>query len=281
MAAFGDAGFEYQRKRFMRPDAYRYWRPDAQRWMSPEAWRLLGPGDPPREATPLREQKRSPDLLREPAKAIEAEREKLFRLKRILADLKFDLVLRRFARKYSPDQPRVPVGNPDGGQWTSALAIAGMPRIPGQRPPTGPEQTGVAKELALWLAEMGLSAFDVIARGSWLYDSIPNIVSYLDAPKSLGELQEDISTPKAGYDVHHIVERASAAADGYPIRRIDASDNLVRIPRMKHWEINAWYQRPNENFGGASPREYLRYKDWDERERVGLDALRQSGVLKP
>jgi hypothetical protein len=22
-------------------------------------------------------------------------------------------------RKYSPDQPRVPAGNPDGGQWTS------------------------------------------------------------------------------------------------------------------------------------------------------------------
>jgi hypothetical protein len=25
----------------------------------------------------------------------------------------------RFERKYSPDQPRVPAGNPDGGQWTS------------------------------------------------------------------------------------------------------------------------------------------------------------------
>ena len=25
----------------------------------------------------------------------------------------------KFLRKYSPDQPRVPAGNPDGGQWTS------------------------------------------------------------------------------------------------------------------------------------------------------------------
>ncbi|WP_319796870.1 hypothetical protein [Nitrobacter sp.] len=24
------------------------------------------------------------------------------------------------ARKYSPDQPRVPAGNPDGGQWTDS-----------------------------------------------------------------------------------------------------------------------------------------------------------------
>jgi hypothetical protein len=28
------------------------------------------------------------------------------------------------ARKYSPDQPRVPAGNPDGGQWTDGGGIA-------------------------------------------------------------------------------------------------------------------------------------------------------------
>lgn len=41
------------------------------------------------------------------------------RLRWLIADLKLDLALRRFARKYSPDQPRVPAGNADGGQWTS------------------------------------------------------------------------------------------------------------------------------------------------------------------
>jgi hypothetical protein len=25
----------------------------------------------------------------------------------------------QYERKYSPDQPRVPAGNPDGGEWTS------------------------------------------------------------------------------------------------------------------------------------------------------------------
>jgi hypothetical protein len=29
------------------------------------------------------------------------------------------------ARKYSPDQPRVPAGNPDGGQWTDGGGISG------------------------------------------------------------------------------------------------------------------------------------------------------------
>lgn len=87
--------------------------------------------------------------------------------------------------------------------------------------------------------------------------------------------------PKIGYDVHHIVEQSLAAATGYPRGKIDAPDNLVRIPRLKHWEINAWYQRPNPDYGDASPRKYLSGKDWDERRRVGLDALTRYGVLKP
>jgi hypothetical protein len=80
--------------------------------------------------------------------------------------------------------------------------------------------------------------------------------------------------------VHHIVERASAEQDGFPVRRINDRDNLVRIPRMKHWEINAWYQTRHEAFGFITPRDYLRGRDWDERRRVGLDAPAKFGVLK-
>jgi hypothetical protein len=135
-----------------------------------------------------------------------------------LAALRFQLAWARYAAQRKSHhwltEPRVPAGNPDGGQWTNGFALAGMPRIRGRRPPTGPERTAVAKEAAIWLAEMGLSAFDVIAKTSWLYDAIPNIVSYLDAPKSLAELQDGVWASKAGYDVHHVVERASALADG-------------------------------------------------------------------
>lgn len=37
----------------------------------------------------------------------------------------------------------------------------------------------------------------------------------------------------------------------------------------------------NDNFGGLSPREYLRGKSWEEKRRVGLDALMRFGVLAP
>jgi hypothetical protein len=49
---------------------------------------------------------------------------------------------------------------------------------------------------------------------------------------------------------------------------------------MKHWDINAWYQQANEDFGGQSPREFLRGKDWEVRRQFGLDALRKFEVLK-
>ena len=42
-----------------------------------------------------------------------------FRFTRAPARRKFDHEPRLFGQKYSPSQPRVPAGNPDGGQWTS------------------------------------------------------------------------------------------------------------------------------------------------------------------
>jgi hypothetical protein len=87
--------------------------------------------------------------------------------------------------------------------------------------------------------------------------------------------------PRKGYDTHHIVEQTPAEEDGFPRTMIDFPGNLVRIPRFKHWEITSWSMTKNKAFGGLSPREYLRGKDWAERTRVGLDALIQHGVLKP
>ena len=115
----------------------------------------------------------------------------------------------------------------------------------------------------------------------WLHDKYPLIKAYLDGPKSLEELQNNVGTPEKGYDVHHIVEQTPARDNKIPDALIDGPDNLVLIPRLKHWEITGWYMHGNERYGGRSPREYLRGEDWDERRRVGLDALIRFGVLKP
>jgi hypothetical protein len=54
----------------------------------------------------------------------------------------------------------------------------------------------------------------------------------------------------------------------------------VLIPTLKHWQLNGWYATKNDDFGDLSPRDYLKGKSWDERQRVGLMGLRIVGVLK-
>lgn len=116
---------------------------------------------------------------------------------------------------------------------------------------------------------------------SWLDTNRASILSYSDPPKSLEELQNAVSPKsKPGYEDHHIVEK-SAAQNGEKAL-IGAPENLVRIPKYKHEEITKWYAKgDNELFDGMSPRDYLQDKDWAERTRVGLYALRKFGVLKP
>ena len=40
-------------------------------------------------------------------------------LRWLVKSLRTDLLVRDLRHKYRPSQPRVPSGNPDGGQWTS------------------------------------------------------------------------------------------------------------------------------------------------------------------
>jgi hypothetical protein len=100
---------EEQRKRWLRPD----W----ERWMRPD-WRRWARGDEhcfPPPAVPEEKSQHSDTDFAEELDAIRAEHA---RVRQMLAEVKYDLAWRRIIRKYSPDQPRVPAGNPDGGRWT-------------------------------------------------------------------------------------------------------------------------------------------------------------------
>lgn len=231
------------------------------------------------------------------AAADAAFEEKLAELSWRLAEVRFALALRQLAGKanFNPNQPRVPRGNPDGGQWTrdprfvaqARTRLAGglptndPPEVPKERPATPQERHAVVKNVARWLGRWGGSLGRIAELAYWLYEYDAWIEASLDPPKSLIELQEAAAEPKAGYQLHHIVEQTPAAQDGYPRSMIDSADNVVRIPTLKHWEITAWYQTRSDQFGGLSPREYLRGKSWEERRRVGLEALVRHGVLKP
>ncbi|HLH11864.1 MAG TPA: hypothetical protein VKV77_08300 [Methylovirgula sp.] len=123
---------------------------------------------------------------------------------------------------------------------------------------------------------LALNASEWAVKQCW-----PYIEAYFTRPKTLEELQRDAKTKLPGYDIHHRVEKDQARKEGYPKSMWDGPQNKVRVPTLKHWEITGWYMTKNNKYGGLSPRDYLRGKSWDEKVRVGLEALRRFGVLKP
>ena len=194
---------------------------------------------------------------------------------------------RALKANFNPNQPRVPRGNPDGGQWTSdggggqQPKTGDQPEVPEEKPPSSADRTAALKAVARRILQTGEALLNIAKTSAWLQTYSPLVESYNDPPKSLDELQQAVSNPLPGYDIHHIVEQTQAEADGFTRDVIDGPDNLVRIPTLKHQEINAWYQTKNEDFGGLSPREYLSGRNWEVRRAVGLEALGKFGVLKP
>ena len=163
------------------------------------------------------------------------------------------------------------------------------PKIPRIRPPSGRARNLITKEIARWLwrgARLGLRVspygrfIDAFELGLWVYEQWPYVEAYLDEPKTLEELKRAVATPRKGTDVHHIVERTRAIRDGIDPAWVDGPENLVRIPTLKHWELNRWYESENKRFGGLVPRAYLQGKSEKERYNVGLEGLEAVKVLK-
>ncbi len=241
-----------------------------------------------------------PDIRR--LMALRATEGGLLRLKWLAAAARFEIALRRHDRVlkralkagFNTDQPRVPKGNPDGGQWTGggggssgtgssnrSPRTGKTPEPPDDRPPKSRDRTAIVKTVARRILQTGETIAGIAKATAWLQTYSAEITAYNDPPKSLEELQRAASTRAPGYDIHHIVEREGARADGFSSEVINNSKNLVRIPRMKHWEINAWYQKPNPDYNWQTPREYLSGRSWAVKRAAGLRALRKAGVLKP
>jgi hypothetical protein len=101
----------HQRERWLRHDAHLWIRHDDARW--------LNPGTDPAEVYPHLKRQRDAAENAAFAAQIAASRRLLAALRAEVDELKAALAKRRLEEaKYSPSQPRVPAGNPRGGQWT-------------------------------------------------------------------------------------------------------------------------------------------------------------------
>ncbi len=162
-----------------------------------------------------------PDIRR--LMALRAAESGLLRLKWLAAATRFEIALSRHDRAlkhaywfkygFNPAQPRVPAGNPNGGQWTDdgsssgRIRLAGdiptgdSPEIPKEPPPTTRLRNILVRSLA---RRLGPYIWVAAEAGSWIYDHKEEINSYFDPPKSLEELQDAANSPEKGYDIHHM-----------------------------------------------------------------------------
>ena len=112
----------HQHKRWLRHDMHLWIRHDAARWVKP--------GTDPADAYPtLKRERAQKEAARERARAaedaafdawIEGERRWNAAMRAEVDELKAARARQRLEEaKYSPSQPRVPAGNPRGGQWSN------------------------------------------------------------------------------------------------------------------------------------------------------------------
>jgi hypothetical protein len=159
------------------------------------------------------------------------------------------------------------------------------PPIPVTKPKYSADRTAFMRAAASFLvrnAGLAANVFMVsMYNVDWLKERKDLIEADRDPALPMEVLQDGVGKKRPGYDDHHIVEQTWAEYFGFKRSRIDDPENLVSIPRLKHYQISGWYSHRNDDYEGLSPREYLRNKSWEERRKVGIDALIKFEVLKP
>jgi len=260
---------------------------------------------------------------------------------------------KQLERKFDPNQPRVPRGHSDGGQWTDGsgpggdaserngdtertnagetlltdeehervveleeeirivLAERGDPAallvLVARRKKGQPSTLEKIKELAGPLSEALLSLlqegplYRFIALYKMAESVLPDIFGYMEEAEELEDLiaesdYQDFASPEEfkefykskkipGRDWHHIVEKdAGFPRNGLGNKKnpLHSTENMVQIPRAKHWEITQYYSKPNREppFLGLSPREWLRGQTWEAQYEFGIATLKKFKVLK-
>lgn len=148
---------------------------------------------------------------------------------------------------FRPNQPRMPAGHPDGGQWVDEglpapdqaprLWLAGdrpelPPDVPEREPPTIRERNAWSVRVGKYLATTS-QTFAASVFGNWLIRHAEHrIRAYLTPARTLQELQDMAFDRPAGFDIHHIVEQTPARTMDFPTRRSTRGRIRLQCPRI-------------------------------------------------
>ena len=90
------------------------------------------------------------------------------------------------------------------------------------------------------------------------------------------ELAKRFGSAGPGYLYHHIVEQSSGLPDGV----VHNTDNIVRIPRLLHEEINSIFSKSQNGSDKRSLHDWLKDQPIEVHREKGLQVLRDLGILK-
>lgn len=187
----------------------------------------------------------------------------------------------------TPDKPPKP--DKPGIGHNGGPPLDELPPIPAQLPESREERMAFVRAVARVIERIGRNV-PIVAAYLGLLDQLGYLKTQADMLRTANEPPETYEVLRdrakqsaiAGRQKHHIVNQHDGNVRKFGKSRIHGSDNIVSVPWLKHIEISRWYQTPNKckKFGGLSPTDYLRDKDWDEQFREGLNVLREFKVIK-
>ena len=216
-----------------------------------------------------------------------------FRITAVLAAKRVSVTAGRVARslKYNPNwhlQPRVPAGDPEGGQWMpSGRAMAGS-LLPALRK-VGPPALRVLRETARRIAPVlrrfprrwdetsqfpDESDFEEetrrISSSSWQRHGYPNIRF-----RSEDELRRYLGPAGPGREWHHIVEKRLADHGVFPAEVIHSTDNIINLPKDVHRWVSDHMSSKAKEFQDMVRRFGVERLDFGDQYNFGLDLISQ------
>ncbi|WP_374710584.1 hypothetical protein [Massilia pseudoviolaceinigra] len=75
--------------------------------------------------------------------------------------------------------------------------------------------------------------------------------------------------------IHHVVEQCQAARSGFPVSRINTTDNLIRIDQVAHDAVSKYYSTSLPGLKGQF-RDTLSGKTFEEQHAVGMDLVQKA-----
>jgi hypothetical protein len=204
------------------------------------------------------------------------------------------------ALRYNPYwhlQPRVPAGNPDGGQWIESGPLTAGP-LSGGVQLAGPlpllaiiARAAPAAYRALRLVTRRIAPLLRRLPDDWSGDQ-PEEGAFDEPSRRMGpptprrpehehvrfrtaeELRNYLGPAGPGRQWHHIVE-ARLAGRRFPAELIHSTDNVVNLPIEMHRQVSARMSSKTELTGRKTMREWLESRPFEEQYEFGLRLIRR------